>query len=64
MLTILKNVKYMADIIDTAVSAGFNTVVAAVMAVNLVDTLKGPGSFTVFAAIDNESDLPAGRAES
>jgi uncharacterized surface protein with fasciclin (FAS1) repeats len=39
-----------ADIVDTAVSAGqFNTLVKAVQAAGLVDTLKGKGPFTVFA---------------
>ncbi len=43
----------MADIVDTAVSSGmFNTLVAAVKAAGLVDTLKGPGPFTVFAPTD------------
>ena len=43
----------MADIVDTAVSAGsFNTLVAAVEAAGLVDTLKGEGPFTVFAPTD------------
>jgi uncharacterized surface protein with fasciclin (FAS1) repeats len=42
-----------ADIVDTAVSAGsFNTLVTAVKAAGLVDTLKGPGPFTVFAPSD------------
>lgn len=42
-----------SDIVDTAVSAGsFNTLVAAVKAADLVDTLKGPGPFTVFAPTD------------
>lgn len=42
-----------ADIVETAVSAGsFNTLVAAVKAAGLVDTLKGPGPFTVFAPTD------------
>lgn len=42
------------DIVDTAVSAGsFNTLVAAVKAAGLVDTLKGPGPFTVFAPTDD-----------
>ena len=41
------------DIVDTAVKAGnFNTLVAAVQAAGLVDTLKGPGPFTVFAPTD------------
>ncbi len=42
-----------ADIVDTAVSAGsFNTLVAAVQAAGLVETLKGDGPFTVFAPTD------------
>jgi uncharacterized surface protein with fasciclin (FAS1) repeats len=42
-----------ADIVDTAVSAGsFKTLVTAVQAAGLVDTLKGPGPFTVFAPSD------------
>ncbi|MCU0830998.1 MAG: fasciclin domain-containing protein [Rhizobiaceae bacterium] len=41
------------DIVDTAVGAGsFNTLVAAVTAAGLVETLKGPGPFTVFAPTD------------
>lgn len=42
-----------ADIVDTAVAAGsFNTLVTAVKAADLVDTLKGTGPFTVFAPND------------
>jgi len=41
------------DIVDTAVSAGqFNTLVAAAKAAGLVDALKGPGPYTVFAPTD------------
>jgi uncharacterized surface protein with fasciclin (FAS1) repeats len=41
------------DIVDTAVAAGkFNTLAAALQAAGLVDTLKGPGPFTVFAPTD------------
>ena len=41
------------DIVDTAVKAGnFTTLVTAVKAAGLVDTLKGPGPFTVFAPTD------------
>lgn len=44
----------LADIVDTAVSAGsFNTLVAAVQAAGLVETLKGEGPFTVFAPTDD-----------
>ena len=41
-----------ADIVDTAIAGKFNTLVAAVKAADLVDTLKGPGPFTVFAPTD------------
>jgi len=41
------------DIVDTAVAAGnFSTLVAAVKAAGLVETLKGAGPFTVFAPTD------------
>ncbi len=52
----------MADIVDIAVSAGpFQTLVAAVQAANLVDALKSPGPFTVFAPNDDAfAALPAG----
>lgn len=54
------------DIVDTAVSAGqFNTLVAAVQAAGLVETLKGDGPFTVFAPTDEAfAKLPAGTVES
>jgi transforming growth factor-beta-induced protein len=50
------------DIVDTAVANGsFNTLVAAVQAAGLVDTLKGEGPFTVFAPTDEAfAKLPAG----
>ncbi len=50
----------MNDIVDTAVAAGaFKTLVAAVQAAGLVDTLKGVGPFTVFAPTDEAfSKLP------
>ncbi len=56
----------MADIVDTAVSAGsFSTLVAAVKAAGLVDTLKGSGPFTVFAPTDDAfAKLPAGTVDS
>jgi len=56
----------MADIVDTAVNAGsFNTLVAAVKAAGLVDTLKQPGPFTVFAPTDDAfAKLPAGTVDS
>lgn len=53
------------DIVDTAVAAGsFTTLVAAVTAAGLVDTLKGDGPFTVFAPSDNAfAALPAGTVD-
>jgi uncharacterized surface protein with fasciclin (FAS1) repeats len=52
----------MKDIVDTAVDAGsFTTLVAAVKAADLVDTLKGDGPFTVFAPTDDAfAKLPEG----
>jgi uncharacterized surface protein with fasciclin (FAS1) repeats len=42
-----------SDIVDTAVAAGqFNTLAKALTAAGLIDTLKGPGPFTVFAPTD------------
>ena len=54
-----------ADIIDTAVNASsFKTLIAAVKAAGLVDTLKGPGPFTVFAPTNEAFDkLPKGTVE-
>jgi uncharacterized surface protein with fasciclin (FAS1) repeats len=54
------------DIVDTAVAAGsFKTLVAAVTAAGLVETLKGAGPFTVFAPSDDAfAQLPAGTVES
>ncbi|NJK53552.1 MAG: fasciclin domain-containing protein [Leptolyngbyaceae cyanobacterium SU_3_3] len=52
----------MPDIVDIAVGAGsFNTLVTAVKAANLVDALKSPGPFTVFAPTDEAfAKLPPG----
>jgi uncharacterized surface protein with fasciclin (FAS1) repeats len=54
------------DIVDTAVAAGqFKTLATALQAAGLVETLKGPGPFTVFAPTDEafakipKSDLDA-----
>jgi len=54
-----------ADIVDTAVAAGsFTTLVTAVEAAGLVETLKGDGPFTVFAPTDEAfAKLPAGTVE-
>jgi len=53
-----------ADIVETAVAGHFNTLVAAVKAAGLVDTLKGPGPFTVFAPTDEAfAKLPPGTLE-
>lgn len=52
----------MADIVEIAVSAGsFTTLVTAVQAAGLVETLKSPGPFTVFAPNDAAfAKLPPG----
>ncbi len=54
------------DIVDTAVNAGqFNTLATALQAAGLVDTLKGPGPFTVFAPTDAAfAELPSGTLDS
>ncbi len=63
-LTLGSTIASAADIVDTAVAGKFNTLVAAVKAAGLVDTLKGPGPFTVFAPTDEAfSKLPAGTLE-
>jgi len=56
----------MPNIVETAVAAGdFTTLVAAVEAAGLVDTLSGPGPFTVFAPTDAAfAKLPEGTVES
>src|SRR5580704_9282325 len=53
------------DIVDTAVAAGsFKTLVAALKAAGLVDTLKGKGPYTVFAPTDDAfAKLPAGTVD-
>ena len=55
----------MADVIDTAVNAGsFSTLVTAIKAAGLVETLKGAGPFTVFAPTDEAfAKLPEGTVE-
>jgi uncharacterized surface protein with fasciclin (FAS1) repeats len=52
----------MADIVETAINAGsFNTLVKAVEAAGLVDFLKTPGPYTVFAPVDQAFErLPEG----
>jgi uncharacterized surface protein with fasciclin (FAS1) repeats len=57
--TLMGSLVYAAekDIVDTAVDAGnFTTLVKAVEAAGLVDTLKGEGPFTVFAPTDEAFD--------
>jgi uncharacterized surface protein with fasciclin (FAS1) repeats len=58
--------EYEKDIVETAVAAGsFETLVAAVKAAGLVETLQGEGPFTVFAPTDEAfAKLPAGTVES
>jgi uncharacterized surface protein with fasciclin (FAS1) repeats len=54
------------DVVETAIEAGnFQTLVKAVQAAGLVETLKGEGPFTVFAPTDEAfAKLPAGTLES
>jgi uncharacterized surface protein with fasciclin (FAS1) repeats len=56
----------MKNIVETAIDDGhFTTLVKAVQAADLVDTLSGPGPFTVFAPTDGAfAKLPAGTLES
>ncbi|MFP4008131.1 MAG: fasciclin domain-containing protein [Spirulinaceae cyanobacterium] len=56
----------MPDIVDIAVGAGsFSTLVTAVQVAGLVETLKSPGPFTVFAPTDDAfAKLPPGTVES
>jgi len=62
----LTSVASATDIVDVAAAAGqFKTLVAVVKAAGLVDPLKGPGPFTVFAPTDEAfAKLPAGTLES
>ena len=64
-MTVASSTASAADIVETAVAGNFNTLVAAVKAAGLVDTLKGPGPFTVFAPTDEAfAKLPPGTLES
>ena len=56
----------MKNIVQVAIEAGsFNTLVTAVKAAGLAETLQGPGPFTVFAPSDAAfAKLPAGTIES
>jgi uncharacterized surface protein with fasciclin (FAS1) repeats len=60
-----KDKSHKMDIVDTAMKAdNFSTLVAAVKAAGLVDTLKGDGPFTVFAPTDEAfAALPEGTVE-
>ena len=60
-----KDKKPMKNIVEVAVEAGsFNTLVAAVKAAGLAETLSGPGPFTVFAPTDAAfAKLPPGTVE-
>ena len=55
----------MNTIVETAINAGnFKTLVAAVQAAGLVETLNGTGPFTVFAPTDEAfAKLPEGTVE-
>ena len=64
---IIENPIETVDIVETAIAGNpdeFNTLVQAVVAADLVSTLKGDGPFTVFAPTDEAfSKLPAGTVE-
>lgn len=64
--TVTKAADEKKNIVDTAVAAGsFKTLAAALKAAGLVETLKGPGPFTVFAPTDEAfAKLPDGTVES
>lgn len=54
-----------SDIVEIAIDGGFNTLVAAVTAADLVETLQSPGPFTVFAPTDAAfAKLPEGTVAS
>lgn len=57
--------KWRVDIVDTAIAVGsFNTLIQAMQAAGLVDTLKGGGPYTVFAPTDAAfAELPDGALE-
>ncbi|MHC4396588.1 MAG: fasciclin domain-containing protein [Planctomycetota bacterium] len=63
--TAKKHSMWKKDIVDTAVAAGdFSTLVTAIKAADLVETLKGKGPFTVFAPTDQAfAKLPSGTLE-
>ncbi|PHJ62943.1 fasciclin [Nostoc linckia z18] len=56
----------MADLVETAIAAkNFNTLIKAVKAVDLIETLKSPGSLTLFAPTDEAfANLPEGTLDS
>ena len=64
-LAMASSVSLARDIVDTAIANDqFTTLVAAVKAAGLVDTLKGPGPFTVFAPTNEAfAKLPSGTVE-
>ena len=59
--TLISSTAFAKDIVDTAVDAGtFKTLATALTAAGLIDTLKGPGPFTVFAPTDEAfAKIPA-----
>jgi len=64
VLALMSGTASAADIVETAVAGNFTTLVAAVKAAGLVETLKGPGPFTVFAPTDEAfAKLPQGTLE-
>jgi uncharacterized surface protein with fasciclin (FAS1) repeats len=66
MMSVASTASHAADVVDMAVKAGqFSTLVTAIKAAGLVETLKGPGPYTVFAPTDAAfAKLPPGTVES
>ena len=64
VIHVIDGVLWPADIVETAVASGFDTLVTAVETADLVEALQGPGLFTVFAPINEAFDaLPSGVLE-
>ncbi|MBF8436902.1 fasciclin domain-containing protein [Halanaerobiaceae bacterium Z-7014] len=64
VIHVIDGVLWPADIVETAVANGFDTLVTAVVTADLVEALQGPGLFTVFAPINEAFDaLPSGVLE-
>ena len=62
---IVSQIDDVQDIVDTAISSGFDTLASALTSAGLVEALRGEGPFTVFAPTEAAfAALPAGTLES